>query len=233
MRAEFESQKRIVEKSRYAFGVDSLLDSHEYFQSNPSPLYWRVSPYYLPQLTDSSCSLASATMIVNAALSHQAFGVNRHLASQKELLNQVNNNQWREAVKQFGDGVSLNQLKVYLESALIVYGVKNVTVTMKLMDHNKEENERIFSQALQESETTGKTFIIVNFNQKFVTNKESVGHFSPIGAYDIKNQRVLVMDPDRKYYEPYWVPLKLLLKSMSTPDQKGGYYRGYIVVNIK
>jgi len=233
LRAESDLQEKQTEKSRYASGVVSILYSNHYFQANHSPLYWRLSPYYLPQLTDSSCSLASATMIVNAARSHQHLMAHQSLASQDELLNRVNEKQWSEAVKQGGNGVSLNELKIFLEKALNVYGVKNFTVAVRQMNNNAKENELLFRQTLMESESTGKTFIIANFNQKIFTDFESVGHFSPIGAYDRATQRVLIMDPDRKLYEPYWVPVKLLLKSMSIPDVKGGYYRGYITVNIQ
>lgn len=232
VRAESDIQEQQTKKSRYAFGVESILYSHRYLQANHSPLYWRVSPYYLPQLTDSSCSLASTTMIVNAARSHH-LPAHQPLASQDELLKRVNDNQWREAIKQGGDGVGLRQLKIYLEKALKVYGVKNFSVTVKQMNNHTKENALLLHQALLESENTGKTFIIANFNQKFFTGFESVGHFSPIGAYDRARQRVLIMDTDRKLYEPYWVPEKLLLKSMSTFDKEEGYYRGYIIVKVQ
>ncbi|PJE08275.1 MAG: hypothetical protein CK430_12705 [Legionella sp.] len=233
VKAEADLQARETAKSRYASGVESILSSHDYFQTNRSPLYWRINPYYLPQLTDSSCSLASVTMIVNAARSHQHLMTHQSLASQDELLNQVNDKQWREAVKQGGDGVALNQLKIYLEKALTVYGLKNFRVTVKQMNNNEKENESTLHQTLIESENTGKTFIIANFNQKFFTDFENVGHFSPIGAYDHSTRRVLIMDPDRKLYEPYWVPEKLLLKSMSTLDIDGGNFRGYLIVSLQ
>ncbi|KTD36621.1 Phytochelatin synthase [Legionella nautarum] len=233
VRAEADLQERQTAKSRYASGVESIVSSHDYFQTNHSPLYWRVSPYYLPQLTDSSCSLASATMIVNAVRSHQQLMTDQPLAAQDELLNQVNDQRWREAVKQGGDGVALHQLKIYLEKALTVYGIKNFSVVVKQMSANAKENESSLHQTLIESESTGKTFIIANFNQKFFTDFENVGHFSPIGAYDEAARRVLIMDPDRKLYEPYWVPEQLLLKSMSTVDTDGGYFRGYLVVRLQ
>jgi hypothetical protein len=233
VRAEADLQVRQTAKSRYASGVESILTSHDYFQANRSPLYWRVSPYYLSQLTDSSCSLASATMIVNAARSHQQSMTHQALASQDELLKQVNDQQWREAVKQGGDGVALSQLKIYLEKALTAYGIKNFSVTVKQMSANLKENEASLHQTLLESESTGKTFIIANFNQRFFTDFENVGHFSPIGAYDHATRRVLIMDPDRKLYEPYWVPEQLLLKSMSTVDTDGGHFRGYLIVSLQ
>ncbi len=224
-------QTKTVENSRYAVGVESILHSHQYFQNNKSPLYWRLSPYYLSQLTDSSCSLASATMIVNAVLSQENFG-HKSLATQDELLNRVNDSDWRQAVKQDGDGVSLAQLKIYLAKALEAYGVKNFEVILVPLKGSSKQDQLNLHKVLLESEKSGKTFIIANFNQKFFTKDLSVGHFSPIGAYDSKTQRALIMDTDRALYEPYWVSEKLLLESMSTFDKEAGHYRGYLIVKL-
>lgn len=231
-RAEAILPKNDVERPRYAAGVTSIIRSHHYIQQNKALLYWHISPYYLSQLTDSSCSLASATMMINAIKSQKKLTANDELVTQDELLNKVNNNEWRIGVKQGGNGVTLDELKKFMEKTLQAYGIKGATVeAIHLKEHSKQD-ELALKQILVESERTAKTLVIANFNQKFFTGGVSVGHFSPIGAYDPSTKRALIMDTDRQFYEPYWVPEKLLFDSMSTPDPDSGHHRGYLVIRL-
>lgn len=230
-RAEAILPKNDVERPQYATGVVSIIQSHHYIQQNKALLYWHINPYYLSQLTDSSCSLASATMIMNAIKSQKKLTANE-LVTQDELLNKVNDNAWRIGVKQGGNGVTLDELKKFMEKTLQAYGIKDATVEAIHLKENSKQNELALKQTLVESEQTAKLFVIANFNQKFFTGGISVGHFSPIGAYDPSAKRVLIMDTDRQFYEPYWVPEKLLFDSMSTPDQDAGHHRGYLVIRL-
>ncbi len=76
---------------------------------------------------------------------------------------------------------------------------------------------------------------MVNFLQSELTGdpEGKVGHVAVVGAYDEKNSRVLILDPDREYYEPYWVSVDTLLKGMNTQDKDSNRNRGYIVVTKK
>jgi len=76
-RAETNLQETHADTPKYVPGVESIAHAHQYIQKNEALLYWQISPYYLPQLTDSSCSLASATMIVNAARNSENLTVNQ------------------------------------------------------------------------------------------------------------------------------------------------------------
>lgn len=233
IRSEPAVQLKKIEPISYVHGVEPINYLSPYFKNNQGSLYARISPYYLHQLTDSSCSLASATIIINALRSPQLLKGNQAPVSQHELLTRVNDSQWCDAVKQGGNGVTLDQFKLYLEKALQVSGIEHYTIEIKRMDKSELENRLSLHQSLIESETTGKTFIIANFNQKFFTGTLSVGHFSPVGAYDKITKRVLILDTDSELHEPYWVPEKLLLDSMSTPDTDSGHYRGYIVIKTR
>jgi hypothetical protein len=57
-------------------------------------------------------------------------------------------------------------------------------------------------------------------------------HISPIGAYDKTNERVLVMDVDREWYEPYWVSDERLLLAMSKKTERFGF-GGYLWIRVK
>ena len=57
-------------------------------------------------------------------------------------------------------------------------------------------------------------------------------HISPIGAYDKTHMRVLIMDVDREWYEPYWVSDERLLLAMSKKTEKYGF-GGYLWIKEK
>ena len=61
----------------------------------------------------------------------------------------------------------------------------------------------------------------------------SSGHFAPVGKYDAATDRVLIMDPDRESFDPFWVPADLFLRSMSGIDSDSGLPRGYLIVHLK
>lgn len=232
-RAGTNLQDTQTDTPKYASGVESISHSHQYIQQNEALLYWKLSPYYLSQLTDSSCSVATATMIVNAARSGQTFTANQPLATQTDLLQRANDTDWIKRVKQGGEGVTLDQLNVFMAKALEAYGIHNFTIEVVHLKSDSKENASILHQALIETEKTGKTFMIANFDQKFFTGTMSVGHFAPVGAYDLQTKRVLIMDPDRQLYEPYWVPEKLFLDAMATVDDEVNNHRGYLLVKLK
>ena len=219
--------------SRYAPGVESIVNSHQYIQEHKALTYWKISPYYLSQQNGSSCSLATATMVINAALSDQQLSASQPLATQDDLLMRVKNKDWSKGVQAGGEGVTLEQLKTYMSKALEAYGLHNFTLEVVHVKNTSKENERILHKALVENEKTGLTFLIANFNHKFFTGGTSVGHFSPVGAYDSQTKRILILDVYRKLYEPYWVPEKLFLEAMATIDNEAKNYRGYLLVKMR
>ncbi len=217
-------------QSRYVFGVTSITKDHSYIRTHDAPIYWEISPHYLPQPTDASCSLASVTMVINALRSHQSQYANQKLATTNSVLHSINKT-WANNVKQGGDGVSLDQFSYMLKEAMKAYNLP--PTRLEVIHATRAKDIAIkFHQALLKGEKTGRTFVIVNFDQKFISGTLSVGHFAPVGAYDVSTKRVLIMDPDRELFEPYWVPESLLLKSMETRDFDERKNRGFIIVNF-
>lgn len=230
--AAFVPYEEKLESPRFVSGVTSIIDDHHYLQQNKAPLYWRISPYYLPQLTDSSCSLASVTMVINAVRSQLKLTKDHPLVTQDALLNRVNDEAWRVNVKQGGQGETLDQLKEIMVNTLRAYHIGGASVEAIHLNGHSKQNQRQLRKILLESERTANVFIIANFNEKFFTDKTGFGHFSPIGAYDATKRQVLIMDTDRELYEPYWVPEKLLLDSMATLDKGAHHHRGYLVIRL-
>lgn len=216
--------------SRYVPGVVSIIQDHGYIRTHNAPTYWEISPYYLPQLTDASCSLASAIMVINALRIPQMQYANQKLATTNNVVHSINN-EWANDIKQGGDGVNLDQFGSFLKQTMKAYHIQPIKLEVIHATRVKDIATK-FHQALLEGEKTGRTFVIVNFDQKFISGTESVGHFAPVGAYDVNTKRVLIMDPDRELFEPYWVPEHRLLNSMETKDSHMRKNRGFIIVKM-
>ncbi len=225
------SHDLLNKQSRYVPGVVSIIQDHRYIRTHEAPIYWRISPYYLPQPTDASCSLASATMVMNALRIPQIQYVNQRLATTHSVVSSTHN-AWENDVKQGGNGVTLDQLGSFLTQAMKAYRIPPTRIEV-IHATRVKDIATTFHQALLDGEKTGRTFIIVNFDQKFISGTESVGHFAPVGAYDVNTKRVLIMDPDREFFEPYWIPERRLLNSMATEDSDVHKNRGFVVVTLK
>jgi hypothetical protein len=227
----FASNSDLNQQSRYVPGVVSIIQEHSYIRTHSAPVYWNISPYYLPQPTDASCSLASATMLINALRIPQMQYANQKLATTNSVVRSTND-AWKNAVKQGGSGVTLDQFGSFLTQAMKAYHIQPTNIEVIHATGVKDIATK-FHQALLDGEKTGRTYLIVNFDLKLISRTESSGHFAPVGAYDVNTKRVLIMDPEREFFEPYWVPEHRLLNSMETKDPDAHINRGFVVVTLK
>ena len=72
-------------------------------------------------------------------------------------------------------------------------------------------------------------YLIVNYDRAGV-GQEHMGHISPLGAYDSKADKILLLDVARYKYPPVWVDTAALFAAMSTNDFVSGKTRGFVVV---
>jgi len=219
-----------VHKAKYGPMATPLSLSHEYMRESPAADYWALSPYYTAQQTDSACSLATITMIVNAARAGMALTAADELVTQDGLLERVQNQKWARAVAPNGVGVSLDELSSLLEASLRAYGINKFEIeTVHVSDTAPATGDKLH-RILLASEASAGNFVIAHFIQSAYTGDADVGHIAPVAAYDAKRGRVLIMDPDRQRYEPYWVNEDQFLKGMASQDQ--GHSRGYLWLRI-
>jgi hypothetical protein len=227
-------------KPKYGPQATPLTNSHEYLEKNKAPDYWALSPYYVSQIDDSACSVASVSAVVNAA--RAALGLSKkltsddELATQKGLLARVKTPDWNGGLwgklTSVTHGVPLDHLGKIVQDSLAAYGVAGATVTTVHVKDTSQQSLKELEQVLLENEKSAYDFIILNFNQAIYTGDAEVGHISPLGAYDAANHRALVMDVDRQWYEPYWVSSETLLAGMATRDKSASQNRGYIWVKL-
>ncbi len=228
-------------KPKYGPEATPISRSHDYLQKAAAPDYWALSPYYLPQKTGGSCSVASVAAVMNGLRSGKALTADDELVTEDSLLKKVGDKDWSARVGMGGilsavttggvGGLTLDLLGKNVEKALKAYGIGDAKVEVVHVDHADAATLAKWKETLVTNEKSAQDFIIVNMEQGKLTGDTGGGHISPIGAYDAKTGRALVMDVDRQWYEPYWVSAKVLLDAMATQDSESKRNRGYVWIH--
>ncbi|WP_119462672.1 phytochelatin synthase family protein [Rhodospirillaceae bacterium SYSU D60014] len=216
-------------RARYASWLTLLATDSDYLRRALAPSYWALVPYYVGQFNDCSCSLATATMLVNALRGSIGLAPVERLVTQQALLAAVNSALWTAGVgADGGEGVTQRQMGPLLERSFAVYGVDGVAIETVPVLRPNEAAVAEFRAALRRIETSAADLLVVNFHVAPVVGHGDYGHFSPIGAYDEGRDRVLVLDVDRAWFEPYWTPVDRLVAGMATMSHIDGERRGYL-----
>jgi hypothetical protein len=217
---------------KYASFAAPLAGDHDYLRSAPAPDFWALSPYYVGQQNDSSCSLASLSMLVNAARLGAPLGSDDPLVTQPLLLERVDSKVWREGLTEDGEGVTLDQLAALARQSLTAFGKAPRRVEVTHVPAVTPEALERLREVLRQNEASVHDWVLLNFHAGAYVGVGDYGHIAPVGAYDERQRRVLVLDPDRTWYEPYWVPEEVALAGMATPDATTGQPRGYVYVSL-
>ena len=156
--------------------------------------------------TGSACSIASATMVLNGIRAPERLTSSIELFTQDSVLQRTGDAKWTRAVGRMGGGTTLEELRGYLSASLEKLNLRGWQVEVLHADGTPEFARKLHA-LLVENEKSDRSFIIANFLQNELTGdpEGAVGHLAPVGAFDSKSRKVLVLDPDRDYYEPYWV----------------------------
>lgn len=222
---------------KYGPGATPLSRDHAWFQSprHPAPDFWALAPFYVPQLNDYSCSVASVAAVVNALTraGRPLADSDRH-ATHASLLASVQAARWPERMRKEGAdgqvGVTLDQLAEVVTEALRKQGVAAPLVERFPVEADDAATRARWRRALEANEASAEDLILVHFAQDTLTGAAGgpYPHVSPVGAFDAGTGRALVMDVDREWYEPYWVPAALVVRAMAvrTPAfGTGGWLR--------
>jgi hypothetical protein len=113
--------------------------------------------------------------------------------------------------------VTFEETQLYLRRALDVFGLTDVAITAVQPAGANDAALGGLREALAENETSADNVMLVYFNQGVITGDWDGPHVSAIGAYDAANDRVLIMDVDRKWYVPYWTSTETLLAALVKP----------------
>ncbi len=209
-----------------------LSRSNDYFRRALAPDFWTLAPYYIAQHNDRACSLASLSMLVNAARSALPLGQSDSLVTQPLLESRVDSQLWSKALAPGGEGVTLAQLAALTSQSLHAFQLRAERLEVTHVRDTSPEALAKLRQRLLENEGSGDDWMLLNFFVEPYTGVGDYGHIAPVGAYDAEQRRVLVMDPDRTWYEPYWIPDEVALHGMATLDAASGEHRGYVYVSV-
>jgi hypothetical protein len=217
---------------KYAAFSIPLSRDHAYFQGASAPDFWALASYYVGQQNDAACSLASLTMLVNAARHARSLGSDEPLATQTLLFERVSSDVWRRGLAPDGDGVTLDQLTELTRQSLAAFGITPTRLeTTHVPEASPDALERLRS-TLRQNEASASDYVLFNFDARSYVGVGDYGHIAPVGAYDAEHQRVLILDPDRMWYEPYWIPDTVALAGMATRDSVTAEPRGYLYLAL-
>jgi hypothetical protein len=213
-----------------------------HIQKTEAPDYWALSPYYegVPiqkkqkETEPEGCACStSISSIVNGARIRKSLTANDRMADSVTIRYQVKVTglDLNERIKTHR-GIDLHEMKAVLEATLKYYNVNHFKIEVVPTNDLSEATKNQLHRDLIENEKTDRNFIMANFVQGVFTNDYFGGHWAPIGAYDEERKQVLVLDPDRAYYEPYWVSESVFLEGMTGADEKGEKGRGYVKIEI-
>jgi len=187
--------------------------------------YFPISVAFETQRTQSYCGVASMVMVLNAigapapaSPEYQPYTV----FTQDNVLNEKTDAiRSRDAI--LHRGMTLDQLGGIL-------GLYPVTVEVH---HAGTGGVDEFRKLASESLASKNRFVIVNFQRKAL-GEQIGGHISPLGAYDKKSDRFLILDVARYKYPPVWVKTADLFDAMNTPDSDNdNKTRGYVLVSSR
>jgi hypothetical protein len=229
-------------KPKFGPYATTIQQSHEYLRTHRAPDYWALSPYYVPQISRSSCSLATVTMLLNALRPLPA-RADQTLVSQSALLEtlktkaQKAGEDWASKTADDGSGVTFPEFHDYVLRSLNAYDLDAEVETFKPSERSQATLRRLRS-LLSRNERSADDVALVYYNQGVVTGDWDGPHISPIGAYDPRRRRALIMDVDRQWYVPYWTSDERLLEAMLRPapaEQKAlaGQTGGVIWVKLR
>jgi glutathione gamma-glutamylcysteinyltransferase len=87
-----------------------------------------------------------------------------------------------------------------------------------------------FKRDVEMITSTSDKFMVISFSRK-VLGQTGDGHFSPIGAYNKADGKVLILDTARYKYPSYWCPIETLFESMNPIDKETSRPRGYFLLS--
>lgn len=218
---------------KYGKNTTPLSSESSYFRGATKTDFWKLIPYYVPQHNDKACGVASSIIVLNAL-----FAPERNTAAGKNLdveeLLKLNST-FKKISGPAGKGIALDPLADAFTKIFEKAPGGPFSATVERFDgkNTKAEMKRL-EKFLAANEKNPNDFIVANFLQGVLTgDKEGmVGHLSPIGAYDARKKRVLILDVDRKYYQPYWVSVEKFFDAINTTDPGTSKKRGLILVSF-
>jgi hypothetical protein len=212
----------------------SRMTNTDYFKTNPAPDYWTLAGFYLPQPNERTCSATNLTLVLNAARSSTDLKSDEKLLTVVDFIKNDTETAYAETMlgNKFDRSALTNKnLARILNLAIDKLKLRTPQTRVELVDidlNDLKKSKTQFIAALKENEKSANDYIFFSFVQGTLTgDPEGGAHVATVGAYDEKKRLVLIMDPDREWYEPYWSPVDKVFESIADP-KSDGLHPGYI-----
>jgi len=198
----------------------------QYFQeSTARAAFFPLAEQFVTQQTQSYCGVASLVMVLNnlpvakpVSAAYAPFTV----FTQDDLFDDGTD----AIIKPdhiLHHGITLDQL-----GALAAHYGANARVV-----HATADGLAQFRHDAAAALATPGDYVLVNF-VRVALQEVGYGHISPLGAYDAKSDRFLIMDVARYKYPPAWVKTADLYAALDTVDRgNNGATRGYVILSMK
>ena len=185
--------------------------------------YFPISVAFETQKNQAYCGVASMVMVLNAlgvpAPSSPEFQPYAIFTQDNVLNDKTDVILPRDVLAHHG--MTLDQLGHILSLYPVAVEVHHAS------PGGADEFRRLASEAL----ASDHRFVLVNFLRKAL-GEERGGHISPLGAYDEKADRFLILDVARYKYPPVWVKTSDLFDAMNTTDSdNNNKTRGYVLIS--
>jgi hypothetical protein len=173
---------------------------------------------YVTQSAGNFCGVASSVMVLNA------LQVPAPEAKEWGAPHFTQDNFWNDRARgvlspKMMPGVTIDQLGDLLQCHPATARVVHAS------DISLEEFRALAAKNL----ATRGDYVIVNYDRAGV-GQETMGHISPLGAFDAKADKFLILDVARYKYPPVWADAKALYAAMRTDDFVSAKTRGFVVV---
>ena len=191
-------------------------------ESDAREAYFPLANNFLTQKTQAYCGVASIVMVLNAlgvsAPPVPEYEPYRTFTQDNVLTEKTDAVLPREILAK--QGMTLDQIGGILSTQPVKAEVHHAS------DSSADEFRTLASGYLREA----GHFVLVNYQRKAL-GEQVGGHISPLGAYDAKSDRFLILDVARYKYPPAWVKTADLFAAMNTPDAvNDNKSRGFVLV---
>lgn len=218
---------------RYGRDVAPLSTDYSYFQSaKAGQQFWKLMPYYRHQLTNCSCSVAAANIVLNAMHPSYTVNPNETLFTEAKTLELSESDKWKRAAENDSIGIALQDFNIEIKNLLKKLNLTG-RYTSQFFEMRTAQDAGTFQDHLKKF-NRGEGYLIPMFSQGAVMGGSAIyPHYSPIGAFDETKNRVLILDVDGTWYEPYWLTVTSMIANMTAYDEQMKCQRGYIWISSR
>ncbi len=184
--------------------------------------FFRLANQWVSQQHGAYCGVASAVMVLNAmqlAAPRVAAWAPYNSFTQENVFDAATLRVMRPESVTRG-GMTIDQLGQFLAA----HGVDARVV------HASDTTLEAFRRQVADNLAEAGNYVLVNYDRAGV-GQETMGHISPLGAFNAAADRFLIMDVARYKYPGVWVAAADLWRAIGTQDPSVGRSRGFVLVS--